>query len=1280
MKNKKLLKLLAALTMSSAALVGCFAVGCKDKSKDNEKPDEPPAHTTHSYSYTDNGDGTHNGTCDGCDVVITNEAHKDANNDNKCDLCPADLSVAVEVDDVALSGAVAMKVGTPLTLNVEVTPASAAGQVQWSITEGGDKATIDAKTGEITATAEGNITVQVTAGDKSATLTLKIVKDTETLTYITSADELVAFRSTAEPKGTYKLACDIDMTGVALEAPSAVLGAGATFDGDGYTISNASYVDAASKTGVLLKTINGGTVTNVKFLNCAISSSNESVAIIAGECNDTGAVSKIEFNSCTVTTTNNYVGLIFARREGGSAITISISEITVKNGCSTSCAQYGGLLVGDMTASTTVNFKNLHVDGEFTGSSGNGSFIAGRTRDGATVSVENAVISATMPTANSIGIFVGGGAAKLNIKNVLILKTNHPAIGATNKTHTITKENLVTVDGVTVTDATATNGENTVAYLTDTLGFDFTDVWMAEGNGYKLKAASPNVKSEGATIKSLKLNTANAKLRFKEGETFSATGLSIMGVYSDGVQLVLTDGAGYTVDSTAFKSEQGKYTITIKSVEDQTIVGTYEVNVVKETGFKVYDEFMAHSYLVGGTLDTANLVVKSVWSDGAEETITGYKVTASSYDMSTVGTYNVSVTYGDYEAKTIAISVVNTKPVPVDGKIYVNVDSASTVASGVQVKGVETFKTLAEAIDYLEACNLDASVTKVVNIAAGTYKAKITTSLANLTLIGADKDTTILTYSAVESTYDIVNNKQYGLDCATLQVDGAGFGAYNLTIRNDFDYIKDSKNEASPQGLALTINGDQAVIANCHLYGNQDTLYLKAGRTYLKDTLIEGNVDFIFGNETGLAYFENCEIKAISRFEDSVSNKSNNGYVTAMRATSANKPAYGYIFSNCRFTADEKVVDGSMSLGRPWGASATVAMINCSFTKAYATAAYDGKTKSRWYDMSGNSPVNADFCEYGSTGEGAITEAVAGGKVLTAEQAANYTKTNIFAATNGLCTWSAAWDCEAALTALTTGLAGAKVAPNAIYASAESVTVEVGKTVELLVSVAPWNANDKQITVTVDSSSIATYANGVVTGVTVGTTTITVTYGTGASALTKQIPVTVSAASSSGTEQTLSEMTVDADDLASKAFSGDNPTDWDENGLIKLYSSASKQWSYDNGSGKSVKDADGKEIIKTTGRMKANGANQYITVDLTNYSGNYKITLSFAPSGASERTINLAEIDDSGAVVGNAIYSQTTTSSDVIYKTCDITGGKSYKIYFVGNAFNFYGINIAPVA
>jgi hypothetical protein len=72
----------------------------------------------------------------------------------------------------------------------------------------------------------------------------------------------------------------------------------------------------------------------------------------------------------------------------------------------------------------------------------------------------------------------------------------------------------------------------------------------------------------------------------------------------------------------------------------------------------------------------------------------------------------------------------------------------------------------------------------------------------------------------------------------------------------------------------------------------------------------------------------------------------------------------------------------------------------------------------RYEIMSGNSPVNADFKEYGNNGPGAITESIAGVSLMTEAEAATYSIEKIFAAINGEIIWPDLWDANASLLAL----------------------------------------------------------------------------------------------------------------------------------------------------------------------------------------------------------------------------------------------------------------------
>lgn len=528
------------------------------------------------------------------------------------------------------------------------------------------------------------------------------------------------------------------------------------------------------------------------------------------------------------------------------------------------------------------------------------------------------------------------------------------------------------------------------------------------------------------------ISVTASKVDFLVNEDFSASGLTVILNYANGRKDTLS-ASDYDVTQSVDKTTAGKYTVTVKYKNNAEFTDTYNVYVYTVDGIEMhtigYDGknqlTLQQAAVTGGTVSQNYLTVKGTGTvDGRTHT---FNLPASALDVGAVST----ATAGE---KTVSVSVktnYTTGGKTLSDDYKVTVKDKLTVADNkveITVGATGDFKTLTQAVQYLKACEYDSSVNKVIKLQAGTYTEKVWLDVDNVTLIGLGSgiDDTILSCSLVEGDADPLNGSLWGLSCATLHVTGKSFKAYNLAIRNDFDYINNAgkySGTQGPQGLALTLDADGAVIYNCHVYGNQDTLFMKSGRSYYYKTQIDGNIDFIFGNETALAYFDECTVMAICK---STTGGDQNGYVTAAKHAADKKPDYGYVFNNCTFTADAKVKEGSMSLGRPWGPKATVAYIGCSFSNHYSKLGSDASGKNhRWYDWNTSQlAANADFCEYGSTGDGAITSAVTGGKILDAAAAANYTKANVFGIANGAKVgYSAAFDCDAAYNTLRT-LAG----------------------------------------------------------------------------------------------------------------------------------------------------------------------------------------------------------------------------------------------------------------
>ena len=251
---------------------------------------------------------------------------------------------------------------------------------------------------------------------------------------------------------------------------------------------------------------------------------------------------------------------------------------------------------------------------------------------------------------------------------------------------------------------------------------------------------------------------------------------------------------------------------------------------------------------------------------------------------------------------------------------------------------------------------MDYKVTVLVK--NGTYKEKVVIPswLQNVEFIGESVENTIITYD------DHANiNKMGTFRTYTVKVEGNSITFRNLTIENNAARLG--------QAVALHTEGDKLVFINCRILGNQDTIYTGAAgtRLYFADCYIDGTTDFIFGPSTAL--FENCEIRSKT-----------NSYITA--ASTPKDIAVGYVFKNCRLTADPGV--DKVYLGRPWRPYAATVFINCEMGKHIRPEGWHN-----WGNV--ENEKTARYAEYGSTGEGApAADRVKWAKQLTKKEAAQY--------------------------------------------------------------------------------------------------------------------------------------------------------------------------------------------------------------------------------------------------------------------------------------------------
>ncbi len=252
--------------------------------------------------------------------------------------------------------------------------------------------------------------------------------------------------------------------------------------------------------------------------------------------------------------------------------------------------------------------------------------------------------------------------------------------------------------------------------------------------------------------------------------------------------------------------------------------------------------------------------------------------------------------------------------------------------------GSGDFKTIQEAIN---SCRVFQEYEKVIFIRNGVYKEKvlIDSFYSNLKLVGESIENTIITFGDHAGMPGIGTFNSY-----TLKINGDGIVIENLTIENSAGEVG--------QAVALHVEGDRCIFRNCRILGNQDTVYAagQKSRQYFADCYISGTTDFIFGAST--AVFDRCTLHS-----------RRNSFITAASTPKQNK--YGYIFRNCRLTAEPGV--DKVYLGRPWRDYARVIFLNCEMGSHILPEGWHN------WDQPAREKT-AFYAEFQSTGPGAGTE------------------------------------------------------------------------------------------------------------------------------------------------------------------------------------------------------------------------------------------------------------------------------------------------------------------
>lgn len=284
--------------------------------------------------------------------------------------------------------------------------------------------------------------------------------------------------------------------------------------------------------------------------------------------------------------------------------------------------------------------------------------------------------------------------------------------------------------------------------------------------------------------------------------------------------------------------------------------------------------------------------------------------------------------------------------------------------------GTGEFRTVAKAV---EVCRAFMEYHKVIYVKKGVYKEKLIIPqwITHIEILGEDRDATIITYDDHANIKNPETGKGIGtFRTYTVKVEGSDITFKNITIENNSARLG--------QAVALHTEGDRLTFVNCRLLGHQDTVFTGVAGTRLlfNKCYIEGTTDFIFGPAT--AWFEGCTIHSRA-----------NSYITA--ASTPQEQPYGYVFNNCRLTADEGIT--KVYLGRPWRDYGYTLFMNCELGNHIRPEG--------WHHWQKEREQTARYMEYNNSGEGSATEnRAAWSRQLNKKEAAKITMDEVLRLNN----------------------------------------------------------------------------------------------------------------------------------------------------------------------------------------------------------------------------------------------------------------------------------------
>lgn len=250
-----------------------------------------------------------------------------------------------------------------------------------------------------------------------------------------------------------------------------------------------------------------------------------------------------------------------------------------------------------------------------------------------------------------------------------------------------------------------------------------------------------------------------------------------------------------------------------------------------------------------------------------------------------------------------------------------------------------------------------------VYLKSGVYRQKVWIRANDLTIIGEDRETTVISYDDYARKIHADGREYNTFRTYTVCITGERVKLERLTVENT-----NTDPQTAGQCVALSVNAKSFCAENVEIKSLQDSLFLSpfpddlvvryrgfipeeqlyldgSSFHHFKNCKIFGTVDFIFG--CAEAYFEKCALISLHDLRGY-------GFVTA--PAHSLKQERGFVFHDCDFIA-EGAPEGSVYLARPWRDFGKCEFINCRLAKHVNPKLYD-----KWNDT--NRDTTARFAHF----------------------------------------------------------------------------------------------------------------------------------------------------------------------------------------------------------------------------------------------------------------------------------------------------------------------------